>query len=59
VQDAVEHVPFLDITDEAIKEEFNPLLSNCTCLTCQKHTRAYLHHLYKTNELLGPILLMV
>ncbi|XP_016933227.3 queuine tRNA-ribosyltransferase accessory subunit 2 [Drosophila suzukii] len=59
VQDAVEHVPFLDITDEAIKEEFKPLLSNCSCLTCQKHTRAYLHHLYKTNELLGPILLMV
>eukprot|EP00099_Drosophila_melanogaster_P021178 NP_648320.1 uncharacterized protein Dmel_CG3434 [Drosophila melanogaster] len=59
VQDAVEHVPFLDITDEAIKEDFTPPLSNCNCLTCQKHTRAYLHHLYKTNELLGPILLMV
>ncbi|XP_016965666.1 queuine tRNA-ribosyltransferase accessory subunit 2 [Drosophila biarmipes] len=59
VQDAVEHVPFLDVTDETIKEEFRPLLSNCSCLTCQKHTRAYLHHLYKTNELLGPILLMI
>ncbi|EDV51201.1 queuine tRNA-ribosyltransferase accessory subunit 2 [Drosophila erecta] len=59
VQDAVEHVPFLDITDEAIKEDFTPPLSECSCLTCQKHTRAYLHHLYKTNELLGPILLMV
>ncbi|EDW79488.1 uncharacterized protein Dwil_GK20504 [Drosophila willistoni] len=51
--------PFLDITDEAIKEEFVPLLDNCKCLTCQKHTRAYVHHLYKTNELLGPILLMI
>ncbi|XP_039489033.1 queuine tRNA-ribosyltransferase accessory subunit 2 [Drosophila santomea] len=59
VQDAVEHAPFLDITDEAIKEDFTPPLSNCSCLTCQKHTRAYLHHLYKTNELLGPILLIV
>ncbi|KAH8378922.1 hypothetical protein KR009_002105 [Drosophila setifemur] len=59
VQDGGEHVPFLDITDDAIKEEFTPIMSHCSCLTCQKHTRAYLHHLYKTNELLGPILLMV
>ncbi|XP_017133793.1 queuine tRNA-ribosyltransferase accessory subunit 2 [Drosophila elegans] len=59
VQDAKEHVPFLDITDDAIKEDFSPPMNNCSCLTCQKHTRAYLHHLYKTNELLGPILLMV
>ncbi|XP_017005442.2 queuine tRNA-ribosyltransferase accessory subunit 2 [Drosophila takahashii] len=59
VHDAGEHKPFLDVTDEAIKEDFTPPLSNCKCLTCQKHTRAYLHHLYKTNELLGPILLMI
>ncbi|KAH8259891.1 hypothetical protein KR026_012365 [Drosophila bipectinata] len=59
VQDGKEHMPFLDITDDDIKEEFTPLLKDCSCLTCQKHTRAYLHHLYKTNELLGPILLMI
>ncbi|KAH8329721.1 hypothetical protein KR067_001236 [Drosophila pandora] len=59
VQDEKEHKPFLDITDDTIKEEFTPLLRDCSCLTCQKHTRAYLHHLYKTNELLGPILLMI
>ncbi|XP_001352614.1 queuine tRNA-ribosyltransferase accessory subunit 2 [Drosophila pseudoobscura] len=59
VQDEVVHVPLLDITDDAIKEDFSPLLKNCDCLSCQKHTRAYVHHLYKTNELLGPILLMV
>ncbi|XP_017040284.1 queuine tRNA-ribosyltransferase accessory subunit 2 [Drosophila ficusphila] len=59
VNDEVEHLPFMDITDEANKEDFSPLLSNCSCLTCQKHTRAYLHHLYKTNELLGPILLII
>lgn len=59
VQDGEEHMPFLDVTEDAIKEDFSSLLKNCSCLTCQKHTRAYLHHLYKTNELLGPILLMV
>ncbi|SPP76848.1 queuine tRNA-ribosyltransferase accessory subunit 2 [Drosophila guanche] len=57
--DAVVHVPFLDITDDANKEDFTPLLKKCDCLSCKKHTRAYLHHLYKTNELLGPILLMI
>ncbi|XP_030385269.1 queuine tRNA-ribosyltransferase accessory subunit 2 [Scaptodrosophila lebanonensis] len=51
--------PFLDITDDTLKEDFRPLVANCSCLACQKHTRAYVHHLYKTNELLGPILLMV
>ncbi|KAH8415662.1 hypothetical protein KR222_007685 [Zaprionus bogoriensis] len=50
---------FLDLTDEDLKEQFRPLLAGCSCLACQKHTRAYIHHLYKTRELLGPILLMI
>ncbi|XP_060652786.1 queuine tRNA-ribosyltransferase accessory subunit 2 [Drosophila nasuta] len=58
-KDAVQHAAFLDLTDDEIKEQFTPLLSGCTCLACSKHTRAYIHHLYKTNELLGPILLMI
>ncbi|EDW18674.1 queuine tRNA-ribosyltransferase accessory subunit 2 [Drosophila mojavensis] len=57
--DKEEHSAFLDVTDEAIREEFKPMLEGCKCLACQKHTRAYVHHLYKTNELLGPILLMI
>ncbi|XP_034481113.1 queuine tRNA-ribosyltransferase accessory subunit 2 isoform X2 [Drosophila innubila] len=57
--DKVEHSAFLDLTDEATKEEFTPILSGCSCLACRKHTRAYVHHLYKTHELLGPILLMI
>ncbi|XP_075160426.1 queuine tRNA-ribosyltransferase accessory subunit 2 [Haematobia irritans] len=55
----VTETPFIDVTDECLKEEFTPLLKDCTCVTCQKHTRAYIHHLYKTSELLGPILLMI
>ncbi|EDV96370.1 queuine tRNA-ribosyltransferase accessory subunit 2 [Drosophila grimshawi] len=54
-----EHTPLLDMTAEEYKEQFKPLLSGCTCLACEKHTRAYHHHLYKTHELLGPILLMI
>ncbi|XP_037810133.1 queuine tRNA-ribosyltransferase accessory subunit 2 [Lucilia sericata] len=51
--------PFIDVTDECLKEDFNPLLKDCSCLACQKHTRAYINHLYKTSELLGPILIMI
>ncbi|XP_017462488.1 PREDICTED: queuine tRNA-ribosyltransferase subunit QTRTD1 homolog [Rhagoletis zephyria] len=51
--------PFLDITNDGLKEDFTPILASCSCLTCKKHTRAYLYHLYKTNELLGPILAMI
>ncbi len=31
--------------------------SECPCPTCQKYTRAYLHHLTKTKEALGWILM--
>ena len=27
--------------------------SECKCFTCRTHTRAYLRHLYKSNEILG------
>ncbi|XP_065361245.1 queuine tRNA-ribosyltransferase accessory subunit 2 [Calliphora vicina] len=56
---ALTETPFIDITDECLKEDFTPLIKDCSCLACQKHTRSYIHHLYKTSELLGPILLMI
>ena len=33
-----------------------PLEEHCTCVACS-HSRAYLHHLFKVREMLGPILL--
>jgi queuine tRNA-ribosyltransferase len=30
-----------------------PIDENCDCYTCQNYSRAYLHHLDKTNEILG------
>lgn len=49
----------LDLSDPKYKEDFSPLLENCTCLTCTKHTKAYINHLVVTKELLAPILLMM
>ncbi|WP_264816596.1 tRNA-guanine transglycosylase, partial [Gluconobacter kondonii] len=30
---------------------------HCDCLACSRHSRAYLHHLFRANEILGPMLL--
>ncbi len=34
-----------------------PLEANCTCPTCTQYSRAYLHHLFNTGEILGIMLL--
>ena len=30
---------------------------DCTCPACARHSRAYLHHLFRADEMLGPMLL--
>jgi queuine tRNA-ribosyltransferase len=34
-----------------------PLDAECRCPACRSYSRAYLHHLFKAGEMLGPILL--
>jgi queuine tRNA-ribosyltransferase len=34
-----------------------PLESDCDCYTCRHFSRAYLHHLFAADEMLGPTLL--
>ena len=34
-----------------------PLDAQCSCYTCTHHSRAYLHHLFKADEVLGLMLL--
>ena len=43
----------LNLTNQKLIEDFTPLDENCECFTCKNHTRSYLRHLFKTNELLG------
>ncbi|WP_320130890.1 tRNA guanosine(34) transglycosylase Tgt [uncultured Sphaerochaeta sp.] len=33
-----------------------PIESECTCTACTEYSRAYMHHLVKTNEMLGGML---
>ncbi len=34
-----------------------PLDADCTCYTCRNYSRAYIHHLLRCEEMLGPMLL--
>ena len=34
-------------------EDLLPVDEECGCPTCQKHSRAYIRHLFKANEMLG------
>mgnify|MGYP004417309359 CR=1 FL=1 len=38
------------------KADFRPFDEKCDCYTCKNYSRAYLHHLFKTGELLGKTL---
>jgi len=39
------------------KRDSAPLEVNCPCYCCRKFSRAYLHHLFQADEMLGPMLL--
>lgn len=41
------------IRNAAHREDTGPLDAQCDCYTCQNFSRAYLHHLEKTKEMLG------
>jgi queuine tRNA-ribosyltransferase len=38
-------------------DDAGPLDAACDCPACTRHSRAYLHHLFKSAEMLGPMLL--
>ncbi|MGH7330144.1 MAG: tRNA guanosine(34) transglycosylase Tgt, partial [Polyangiaceae bacterium] len=47
----------LHIKNAAFTRDFSPLDSQCDCIVCTTYTRAYLSHLFRSNEMLGPQLL--
>lgn len=38
------------------REDTQPLDPGCQCPVCVRHDRRYVHHLFRTHEMLGPIL---
>jgi queuine tRNA-ribosyltransferase len=41
------------------RRDSRPLESDCDCYTCAHFSRAYLHHLFQVDEMLGPTLLSI
>jgi queuine tRNA-ribosyltransferase len=54
---AMTHDGELNIFNSAFTSDQSPLDARCTCSTCAQFTRAYLSHLFRAKEMLGPRLL--
>ena len=46
----------IKIRNAAHKADPRPLDADCACYTCRNFSRAYLHHLQRTGEILGSVL---
>jgi queuine tRNA-ribosyltransferase len=44
------------LTNRKYRRDFYPVEPNCGCYTCMNFSRAYLHHLFVSNEVLSAIL---
>jgi len=51
----------LDLNEKRYATDTSPLLRGCNCFSCYngQHTRAYIHHLVNSRELLAEILLFI
>ncbi len=49
----------VNIKNEKYKEDFTSLDEECDCYTCRNYTKAYLRHLYVSNEAFGLRLLSI
>jgi queuine tRNA-ribosyltransferase len=47
----------INIRNARHQMDTRPIDDQCTCIACRNHSRAYLHHLFRAGEMLGPILL--
>lgn len=43
----------LNIKNAQFKTDFSALDQDCTCYTCKNYTKAYVHHLFRAEEILG------
>jgi queuine tRNA-ribosyltransferase len=49
----------LRITDRRYRNDMYPIDTSCSCTTCRRFTRAYVHHLFRVGEILGTTLATV
>ena len=48
-----------NLRNARFRHDHTPLDPSCSCVACTGHTRAYLHHLIRSEELLGLTLLSI
>ena len=46
----------INIKNAKYTNDFTPLMPECDCECCKNYTRAYLHHLFKTDEITAKVL---
>ncbi len=46
----------LNLRNSKFREDTSPLDPKCKCAVCQRHTKAYVHHLFRVKEMLGAYL---
>lgn len=46
----------VNLTNARFKRDFGPLAEGCGCYTCQNYSTAYVHHLFKSHEILSATL---
>ena len=46
----------INIKNAKYTHDFTPLMPDCGCECCKNYTRAYLHHLFKTDEITAKVL---
>jgi queuine tRNA-ribosyltransferase len=45
-----------NVSGGSYRKDFSPIDSECDCYTCKNYSRAYLNHLFRAKEILGPTL---
>lgn len=56
---AFTHEGQLKLKNAQHRRDPRPVMSDCDCYCCKNFSRAYLHHLFHANEMLGPTLLSI
>lgn len=46
--------PFLNIKNTQFAGDTHAIDEDCRCVACRNYSRAYVHHLFKVGEMLGP-----
>jgi queuine tRNA-ribosyltransferase len=46
--------PFFNIKNSRFAGDTGPLDPTCSCVACRNYSRAYINHLFKVGEMLGP-----